>query len=267
MTPHHLIAGRASARLDPAGCEPVLARLRAHAALTEQDEQAVGRLCQDARDLPARRSIIKEGDRPEQVHWLLRGWAARYKLLPDGARQIVGLLIPGDVSVLHASLVDEMDHGIVALGPVRLASIPAVAMDALAHSRPNVGQALLLASLVEEATAKAWILNVGRRDAAERIAHLFCELHARLERIGLVDGDSFELPLTQDTLADAVALTAVHVNRTLQHLRSDGLILLKGRRLKILDLAALRTRAGFDGDYLRQHGHSRPARAFLFEPA
>lgn len=104
--------------------------------------------------------------------------------------------------------------------------------------------------MVDEATLRAWIVNLGRRDALERLAHLFCELHARLELVGMVDGGRFDLPMTQEVIADALGLTTVHVNRTLQRLRSDGYIELSSGRLTILDVLGLQRIGGFDPNYL-----------------
>jgi CRP-like cAMP-binding protein len=171
-------------------------------------------------------------------------------VVADGSRQIVAFLIPGDFCDLHVTLLREMDHGIVALTPVKIAVVSQQIMIDLPIDRPTVGRALWRATLVDEAVLRSWVVNIGRREAFERIAHLFCELHARLTLVGLVNGGHFALPLTQEVLADATGLTPVHVNRMLQKLRTDGLITLKSGELTILDLPALQQIAGFDPYYL-----------------
>jgi CRP-like cAMP-binding protein len=149
-----------------------------------------------------------------------------------------------------------MDHGIVALTPAAVAFIPHAVIEQLPLRRPELARALWWATLVDEAVLRAWIVNIGRRDAFEGVAHLLCELHVRLRHVGLVQDHSFDLPLTQEDLADALGLTPVHTNRVLQRLRSEGLITLRGGHLTILDAEGLRRAAGFDPNYLhvRQRG-------------
>ncbi len=235
-----------------ARCNPLVAKLSAPVELSAEDREAAHSICRNLREVHARRDIISEGDSPKFVHVILEGWAARYKVVPDGSRQIMAILLPGDFCDLNVTILGEMDHGITALTRVRLAQVPHQIMEDLPVDRPQLGRAMWWATLVDEATLRAWIVNLGRRDAAERIAHLFCELHARLQLVGLAEEDHFSLPLTQEVLADALGLTSVHINRVLQRLRSEGLIELGGGDLRILDLAALRKMAGFDPSYLHR---------------
>ena len=202
------------------------------------------------RRIDAHQDIIREGASPDHVHLILDGWAARYKIVPDGARQITAFLIPGDFCDAHVTILRQMDHGITALTPATVAYIPQAAFEALPLGRPELARALWWATLVDEAVLRSWIVNLGRRDAHEGVAHLLCELEVRLRHVGLVQDDRFDLPLTQETLADALGLTAVHTNRVLQRLRSEGLIVLEAGALTILDPAGLRRAAGFDPNYL-----------------
>ena len=181
---------------------------------------------------------------------ILEGWAARYKTLPSGARQIVAFLIPGDFCDLHVAILGQMDHGIVALTRCCVAYIPSRELDNLTSHETALTKALLWSTLVDEGVLREWILNVGRRNAFERIAHILCEMHARMQMVGLVEADRLALPLTQDQLADATGLTPVHVNRTLQRLRNDKLIEVGSGILSVLDVDALRRAAGFNGQYL-----------------
>jgi CRP-like cAMP-binding protein len=231
------------------GRNPLLAKLDSVADVPQADREALNDLCRDAREMGARRNIIREGERPDHVHLIVEGWAARYKLLPDGARQITAFLLPGDFCDLHVTILGEMDHSIATLTPARVAYIRHGEMDALA-ARPGLARAFWWATLVDEAVLRAWIVNVGRRDALEAIGHLLCELHVRMANIGLAAGGTFELPLTQEEIADALGLTPVHVNRVLQRMRSEGLISLKRSALEILDVARLQSVAGFSANYL-----------------
>jgi CRP-like cAMP-binding protein len=235
---------------------PLIAKLERVAILTDDDHEAITAACRDVHRVPANKDIIREGDKPDHVHLVLDGWAARYKDLPGGTRQIIAYLIPGDFCDLHVTILSEMDHGIFALTPVDVAYIPRTAMIQLTLDRPSLTRALWWATLVDEAVLREWIVNLGRRDALERIAHLLCEMHFRMKNIGLVHDDRFDLPLTQDEIADTVGLTAVHTNRMLQTLRLDGLLTLHGRVLTILDIDRLRQLAGFNPNYL----HATPVR-------
>lgn len=228
----------------------LVAKLSAFADLSEEDRRQLSGLCNDIQTIGAKHAIIQQGDRPNSVHLIVSGWAARYVMTSDGSRQIVAFLIPGDFCDLHVSLLGEMDHTIVALTRCRVAFIESARLDKLTSEQSSVTKALWWGTLVDEAVLRAWVANVGRRDAHERIAHLLCEMHMRLKLIGFVSDGTFDLPITQDELADATGLTAVHTNRMLQQLRAEKLIELKGGILKVLDVARLRDVGGFDGGYL-----------------
>lgn len=244
----------------------VIAKLATVADLSDSDVEKLIALCKDVRTIPERKDILSEGDRPDHVHVIVDGWAARYKSLSDGSRQIVAFLIPGDFCDLHVAVLGQMDHGIVALTRCRVAYIQSGELDALTSNHNGLTKALWWAALVDEAVLREWILNVGRRDALERIAHVLCEMHARMKMVGLVEDGRLALPLTQHDLADTAGLTAIHVNRTLQRLRKDNLIEIGKGMLTILDVPALRQVAGFNGNYLHIKRRSvapqaRPQRA------
>lgn len=228
----------------------IIAKLETVADLQSSDIAALIAACQDVRTVPAKRDVVSEGERPEEVHVILEGWAARYKTLEDGSRQIVAFLLPGDFCDLHVAVLGKMDHGIVAVTRCRVGYIRSSDIDALTAHHNGLTKALWWTTLVDEGILREWILNVGRRDAFARIAHLLCELHARMQMVGLVHEDRLALPLTQEQLADATGLTSVHVNRTLQRLRNDGLIEMGSGSLLIPDVRELREVAGFTGNYL-----------------
>ena len=211
------------------------------------------KLGRDVRTLEPRHSIIRAGDRPNHVHLMIKGWACWDQVLDDGTRQITAFMIPGDFCDTHITLLAEMDHDINTLTEAQVAYIPRDVMIELTN-RPAIAKAMWWASLVDEAVLRAWIVNLGRRHALERIAHLICELHARLVNVGMGGSDRFELPLTRTVLAVALGLTNVHVNRVLRTLREDGLVMSDNDRVVVVDITALQELAGFDPNYL----HLRP---------
>lgn len=175
-------------------------------------------------------------------------------MLPEGTRQITGFLLPGDVCDMGGAVLRRMDHSVMALTPVTVTSIKRAKLVNATLERPSLAQAFWWASLADEAVLRAWIVNLGRRNAYSRLAHQMCELHARMKRVGLVADGDFTLPLTQTELADALGLTPVHINRMLKRLRSEGLIRLHNHMFTILDAERLGAAAGFDPGYL----HGRP---------
>ena len=230
---------------------PLIRKLQGMVELSVEDLRIVDALCaEDVGEVAAKRDIISDGDTPDKVHLILEGWAARYKLVPDGARQITAFLIPGDFCDLHVAVLEKMDHGITAITPCRVAHLDSDKLDRITAERTALTKGLWKMTLVDEAVLREWIVNVGRRDAFEAVAHILCELHLRMKAVGLVEDGCFDLPLTQEELADATGMTPVHTNRTLQRLRADGLIELKHRMLTILNVEGLRKAGGFEGEYL-----------------
>lgn len=243
------MAGVAQQPEGKAGRSPLVAKLETRGPLSDRDRHDLNALCADAREIGPRRQIIREGDRPQNVHLMVEGWAARYKLLPDGARQITAFLLPGDFCDLHVTILGEMDHGIATLTRSRVAFVPHAAMEELT-GRPSLARAFWWSTLVDEAVLRSWIVNIGRRDAFEAIGHLFCELYVRMRNVGLAEGHSFEVPLTQEEIGDALGLTAVHVNRVLQRLRTEELISFRQGLLTIHDYRRLEKASGFNPNYL-----------------
>ena len=230
---------------------PLALRLQAFTKLSREDLASIERASRKGtREVGARRDLIREGDEPKSVFLVLEGWACRYKQLPDGRRQIVGLFIPGDICDLNVYILKEMDHSIGAITNLKVAEIGRDDFEQLMQANPRVMQALFWDELVTVSVQREWTLNLGQRTAYERISHLFVELFLRLKAVGLAEGNSCDLPLTQVDIADASGLTAVHVNRTLQELRKEGLIELQGRKLVIPDLTALKNAALFNDNYL-----------------
>ena len=194
--------------------------------------------------------MVREGERTTDCSVILRGFAFRQKLLRDGSRQIISIHIPTEFVDLQNGLLLVADHNVQCINGAEAATIPREALLSPAIERPEVLRAIWIDTLIDASVFREWVVNVGRRDSRARIAHLLCELALRLRSIGLVHDDRFDFPLTQEQLADATGLTAVHTNRTLQSLRKDGLIQLTGRSLTVLDWDRLCKVAEFDELYL-----------------
>lgn len=162
----------------------------------------------------------------------------------------MSILIPGDVCDYGSFMLCRLDHSISAISPLTCGRIPRANFEKLSRDRPIVSRALLLDTLAVLSIQREWAVNLGQRDAYERMAHLFCELFVRLQAVGLTTGDTCDCPLTQTDLGDALGISSVHVNRTLQELRGHNLVAIGSRKLTIPDLRALEVAALFSPDYL-----------------
>ncbi|MDP4575692.1 Crp/Fnr family transcriptional regulator [Qipengyuania sp. G39] len=229
---------------------PLERRLSCFTDLDENDRAILTGLCSDVRTLSAEDDLIEESAPPKQVFIQLEGWAFRYKLLPEGKRQITGYLLPGDICDPFVFVLKRMDHGIGALSDLKCAAVSKDQILEAFNSSPRIARGLWWSSLVDESILRQWLTNLGQRFAYERMAHIFCELWLRMTIVGLADEDEFHLPLTQNQLGDTIGLTPVHVNRTLQRMRSESLIEFEQRRLKICDIDKLKDIAEFNSDYL-----------------
>lgn len=225
-------------------------KLECYVGLSEADRLCLAEAIGPERGIAARTDIIHEGDDPRAVNVILDGWACRYRQFANGRRQIVALLLPGDLCDPHVFLLDAMDHTISAITPVLLGQIPGATLQALTARSPTLDLALHREALATAAIQREWTVSLGSRTGIERLAHLFCELHARLAAVGLAEGKACPMPVTQNDLGDAMGQTSVHINRTLQELRGLGLITLRGRRLTIHDPAGLAQLAQFETAYL-----------------
>ncbi len=194
--------------------------------------------------------MVREGDRPIESKLLLKGFAARYKILGRGKRQITHIHVPGDFVDLHSFTLKLMDHDIVALSDAVVAAVPHETLRRITDEHPHLTRLLWLNTVIDGAIHRQTIVVIGRQDARGRLAHLVCELFVRLEIVGETEGYRFELPLTQPEIGDVLGLSTVHVNRTLQELRSDGLLTWERTTVDILNWERLRRVAEFNPDYL-----------------
>ncbi|WP_454631562.1 Crp/Fnr family transcriptional regulator [Bradyrhizobium cenepequi] len=231
--------------------QPIVQRLNALRALSDDGIAALERVIRESmQHVGAGEDLIREGDPVDGVRIILSGWLCRTKALEDGRRQIVNFILPGETCDTYAYLLSTMDHSIATLTPVVFAEVKRAQFEALvAHDR-SLAEAFRCEMLVNSAIQREWAINLGRRLALERVAHLLCEIFERLRPVGLIDGNSCSFPVTQTDLADATGLSVVHLNRTLQELRNSGLILLRERTLTIIDLDALKAMALFSPNYL-----------------
>ena len=232
-------------------------KLNSLADLSAADIAALEQVTANPREYQPRQDMIREGDETGPMFVVLEGWACRYKILPNGTRQIMAFLMPGDACDLHIKLLDEMDHSIQAITKAKVSTVSRDEMERMIDNHRNIAKAMYSAQLVDEGIMRAWIVSMGRRNSTERVAHLMCELYLRAVTLGMTDGDEFALPLSQLVLADALGMTAVHINRILKDLRLAGTMSLKRGSVNILDPVKLVQIAGFDENYL----HRRMRRA------
>jgi CRP-like cAMP-binding protein len=235
-------------------------RLEEFTPLTEADREELAKLSAlSTHTVQPRYDLIREGTAPRALYLILEGWACHYRTLRDGRRQIVDFAIPGDLCDLNLFILDRMDHSIGAITRLKVAEINREVFHRVITNCPNITTALWWQELVSKSIHREWIVNVAQRDAQERIAHLFCEMFIRLETVGLTDGFSCDLPITQNDIADATGLSAVHVNRSIQQLRRRGLLVLERQRLMIPNMLALQAAGAFNPEYLHHRRLNRHA--------
>lgn len=225
-------------------------QLGCFAPLDAEDLKLLELAAGNARLYSTQDSLAKAGDSSDRMFVVLEGLACEYKMLPDGRRQILAYLFAGDMSDPRQLTLPYWDHSLSALWPSRILTLTTENVQRL-ESRSNILRAFNRYSLTKHAIAREWLVNVGNRTAMERVSHLLCEIHERMQSVGLSADNTFELPLTQSELADTLALSAVHVNRTLMELRRLKLVTFQNRHARIHDHQGLCGAAGFDHSYLR----------------
>lgn len=220
------------------------------ASLSEADERKILSLPHRVSRLNAREYLVREGTVPTECCLLTAGYAARSKLASDGGRQIVSFHIVGDLLDVQHLFLERADHDVAAITDAVVVWIPMVELRALIAEHPTIGIALWRDALIDASIFREWVLNVGRRDARTRIAHMLCEFIVRCEAVGLGSPERLQVPFTQEEIGDATGLTQIHVNRMLRDLTEQGLIRRRGRALEVLDWDGFRQVAGFDPSYL-----------------
>lgn len=233
--------------------EMVVQRWSRYCHLTSEDRAALCALRFTLRTFQRDEYMVREGDIAKECAVILRGFAYRQKIGGDGQRQILSFHIPGEFVDLQNTMLGVADHSVQCVNGCEAAIISRSALIQIADQYPRLRAAMWIDTLLEASIFREWLLNVGRRDARTRIAHLLCELAFRMTELNGTRDGPFRLPLTQEQLADATGLTAVHTNRTLQALRREGLIQLSSGSLAILDWERLREVGDFDELYLHRH--------------
>lgn len=239
----------------------MLRKLQYWRKFSPEDRAALLSLQHTVKPLQPHHYLVREYDRAEFSCVILSGFAVRQKIVAGGNRQILAIHMKGELVDLQNSMLGTADHSVQMLTAGEVAMIPRAEIDRIAFERPQIGRAMWIDTLVDASISREWIANVGRRDARTRVAHLLCEISLRLRVAGLGDQTNYELPMTQDQLADATGMTAVHINRTLKGLESDGLIVRNSPRVIVIgDWKKLADTGDFNSTYLHLH-EAEPALA------
>jgi CRP-like cAMP-binding protein len=231
--------------------EKALLKLKARDAVSDEEERVLCDTISRWEDVVADRVVVRAGEELTFSVLLIDGLMCRYKDLRNGQRQIMELHVPGDFLDLHSFLLKRLDHNVMALVPSRIAIAPHARLAAITEAHPHLTRMLWLTTLIDAAIHREWLVSLGRRAATARVAHFFCEMHARLGVVGLAEPAGFPLDITQTDLAECLGLTSVHVNRVLRKLRESGLAVFRDGRVDILSFDGLKRIAEFDPDYLQ----------------
>jgi CRP-like cAMP-binding protein len=227
-----------------------LRKLRRRTEISIEEERAIRDAVSETRKVGADQVVIRAGQELNVSLLLLDGWLARGKDLAGGERQVTELHVAGDFADLHAFTLKRLDHDIVSLSECTIAVVPHERLKAITELFPRLARVYWFSTNVDAAITRELALSLGQRSAISRMAHLFCELHVRLDEVGRARPDGFEFPLTQRELSECLGLTVVHANRTIQELRRRGLVELENRQLTILNREGLEGIAEFDPSYL-----------------
>jgi CRP-like cAMP-binding protein len=218
---------------------PFVLRLKRYIDLSDSDVASLWRLIETELTVNRRRDLVVDGYEYRKLCFIEDGYAARYKLLRNGRRQIINVLVPGDVIGLPVSFLQKASYSVISISEMRLQVCPIDDYVSLCYKRPQFGLALSWLAVEEAMTYAEHIIDAGRRTPTERLAHFLLEIHARLMAAGRASKLSFDLPFSQEVMGDALGLSVPHLNRTLAKLRADGLISISNHRVEFLDLNAL----------------------------
>jgi CRP-like cAMP-binding protein len=229
---------------------PLVRKLSSFTNLDAETRAALNALSRSASPRKSGQILVEQGSHGHEAFLFVEGWGCRYSYTAEGKRQIMAFLLPGDLCDPYGFLLGKTDHSIGMLSNGMVAAVPGAVIAELAERSPAITRALWRSALVDQAISHQWMTSLGQRDARRRLAHLFCELWHRLHQVGLAADGPVDLPVTQEQLSNALGITAVHVNRTLQQLREEGLVEVQGRKMTIPDRSRLERAAGFDPQYL-----------------
>lgn len=227
-----------------------LKKLRVRSEISAEEERVIRGLVAETRRIGADEVVVRAGEELNSSLLIVDGWLVRSKDLPSGNRQVMELHIAGDFADLHGFTLKCLDHDLISVTECTLGVVPHERLAEVCERHPNLARIYWLSTNVDAAITREMALSLAQRSAISRMAHLFCELRARLAIVDRTDGDTFEFPLTQRELAECLGLTVVHVNRTLQELRRRGVVETGNRQVTILDKPGLESLAQFDPAYL-----------------
>ena len=233
---------------------PLVRKLMAFVALSEAELDVLARLHQRRRSFEAGRDLVHQGQSEQAAYILSAGWVCSYKVQPDGTRQIVDFQIPGDFLGLRSVLLRASDHSFEPITDIQAVEVLASDLLEAFATTPRLAAAILWAASRDEAMVVEHLVGVGRRDANARMAHFLLELGSRLALVGMGSKEEYDCPLTQYHLADALGLSAVHVNRVLRQFRERGLVTFRDGHVTFDDYLGSVELAGFDPGYLDQTG-------------
>lgn len=228
-----------------------LKKLRLRTTISPDEERVIRGLVAETRQVAADTFLVRAGTELHHSILLLDGWLARSKDLRSGERQVLEIHLPGDFADLHGFTLKRLDHDVMSLTECVIGVVPHDRLMAMTEQHPHLTRIYWLSTNVDAAIAREMAMSLGQRSAISRMAHMFCELYARLKIVGKSFDHRFEFPLTQRELSECLGLTVVHVNRTLQELRRRQVIEAENRCVTILDMDALEAIAEFDPAYLQ----------------
>jgi CRP-like cAMP-binding protein len=230
--------------------ETLARHLASFGELPAADFDAVAALKAEVREVPRQTDVLRNGDRPTNVIVVMTGMLQRYTIGPEGKRQIHSFYLPNEAPSLETLYIDYMDNNLATVVPSRIGLISHDQIYRIIDERPEARKLLWRQTLVQAAIFRQWLVRNSNLPAHMALAHLFCEMYVRADAAGLVQDSICSLPLTQEYVADALGLTAVHTNRTLQALRETGAVEWRSGQLLVNDWPKLREIARFDPNYL-----------------
>lgn len=230
--------------------EKLIASIEERYAFSEEEADLLRSRMTESAEFKAGELIVPEGKEIGYSSLLIEGFSCRASCSADGSRQIMEFDIPGDFVDLHSYPLEVLDHSIAALTDCRIVKLQHKDITAIIESSPRLARILWFATMVDASIHREWLVCLGSRKGAARVAHLFCEMFYRLRVVGLTQGTSYPFPITQTELAQALGFTHIHVNRVLRELRDRGLANFRDKTVEILDLKALEELADFDPAYL-----------------
>jgi CRP-like cAMP-binding protein len=234
---------------------PLLKKLKRRVEISSEEERVIRDSVAETRRISADQIVIRAGEELNSSLLLLDGWLARCKDLEGGERQVTQLHVSGDFADLHGFTLKRLDHDVATMADCRVAVVTHERLREVTNLYPRLARVFWFSTNIDAAIQRELALSLGQRSAMSRMAHLFCELYARLDVVGGTSREGYEFPLTQRELSECLGLTVVHANRTLQELRRRGLIELESRRLTIRDRRGLEGLAEFDPSYLYLDPH------------